>query len=185
MPLTHVENPVDNAGLTHQVLSNLFYGWGYNFYRDENKVRADDLIIRNKASERLGTAKDHLSALERAYRRKALPPPTREKPTPDPEAIALAKELVFAQQALEVRVRTAAVPERDLITQRHRNELATLTVLAAADEAVVRTAWELCDTLEAITDPVVAADTWQTVLARSGLANALKDREERLSMWVR
>jgi hypothetical protein len=28
---------------------NLFYGWGYNFYRLENQLRADDLTVRAKS----------------------------------------------------------------------------------------------------------------------------------------
>jgi hypothetical protein len=28
--------------------TNLFYGWGYNFYRIENQLRADDQMIRSR-----------------------------------------------------------------------------------------------------------------------------------------
>ena len=54
MELKTTANPIDSAGPVKQVLSNLFYGWGYNFYRKENQLRADDLLIRSKVSELLG-----------------------------------------------------------------------------------------------------------------------------------
>ena len=31
-----------------KIAVNLFYGWGYNFYRLENQLRADDLTVRAK-----------------------------------------------------------------------------------------------------------------------------------------
>jgi len=37
-----------NLDAVEQIGVNLFYGWGYNFYRLENQLRADDLTIRAK-----------------------------------------------------------------------------------------------------------------------------------------
>ena len=39
-----------DVGPLRQVAINLFYGWGYNFYREENQLRADDQLIRSKAA---------------------------------------------------------------------------------------------------------------------------------------
>ena len=44
-----------DAGLLRQIATNLFYGWGYNFYRVENQLRADDQLVRTKAASLLGT----------------------------------------------------------------------------------------------------------------------------------
>jgi hypothetical protein len=35
-----------DAGALRQVATNLLYGWGYNFYRIENQLRADDRLVR-------------------------------------------------------------------------------------------------------------------------------------------
>ena len=39
-------DPISGKGPIAQTASLLFYGWGYNFYRVENQLRADDLLIR-------------------------------------------------------------------------------------------------------------------------------------------
>lgn len=153
MELKTVTNPIDSAGVLKQTLSNLFYGWGYNFYRTENKLRADDLLIRSKLSDLLAEARAHIGALESIYRREFLPPPTREHPFPDAEAVRGAKALSRAQQAieaLEVRSRTASVPEMDRVNQRHREERGTLESLSAVDIELVEAVLVLKDKITAI-----------------------------------
>ncbi len=140
MELKNVENPIDSAGALKRTLSNLFYGWGYNFYRKENQLRADDLLIRGKISEDLGKARGSLGALESTYRREHLPAPTREHPFPSSEAVRVAK--IFTQvgqklEAFEIKVRTASVPEMDRIHQRHLQERATLEALTEIDLKLV------------------------------------------------
>ncbi len=77
-----------NLDAVEQIGVNLFYGWGYNFYRLENQLRADDLTIRAKVGWLLGVARGAVEAAESAYRRVNLPAPTREKPRPDVAAAA-------------------------------------------------------------------------------------------------
>ncbi len=55
-----------DAGALRQVATNLFYGWGYNFYRVENQLRADDQLVRNKAAWLLGIAMAGVDAAEQA-----------------------------------------------------------------------------------------------------------------------
>ena len=57
-------DPINSAGPIKQTAVLLFYGWGYNFYRRENQLRADDLLIRTKVGGILAQARSHLSALE-------------------------------------------------------------------------------------------------------------------------
>ena len=71
-----------DAGPLEQVAINLFYGWGYNFYRKENQLRADDQLVRNKVGTLLSSARKSVETAEQAYRRDFLPPPSREKPRP-------------------------------------------------------------------------------------------------------
>jgi hypothetical protein len=42
-----ITNPIEQAGPGRRLLSNLFYGCGYNFYRCEDELHADDLLIRD------------------------------------------------------------------------------------------------------------------------------------------
>jgi len=129
-----------DAGALRQIATNLFYGWGYNFYRVENQLRADDQLVRSKAAWLLGCAMACVDAAETAYRREYLPPPTRARPFPDAEAVAAAQKLermAKAIGALEARMHHLPAPENDRMTQRYRKEAATLETLLGFDERLV------------------------------------------------
>src|ERR1700750_3237913 len=105
-----------DAGLLRQIATNLFYGWGYNFYRIENQLRADDLLVRSKVSWLLGIARASIESAESVYRRGVLPPPSPAKPYPEASAVAGAQSLERLSQsigALEGQVRAQPVPEND------------------------------------------------------------------------
>jgi hypothetical protein len=119
-----------------QIAVNLFHGWGYNFYRLENQLRADDLVVRNQLCALLGRARASVDGAESAYRRIFLPPPSREKPRPDAAAMANAQtleRLSHAIGALEGRIRAQPVPENDRMTERYRQEAPTLQRLIDCD----------------------------------------------------
>lgn len=123
-----------------QVANNLFYGWGYNFYRVENQWRADDQLVRSKAAWLLGIAMAGVIEAETGYRREFLPAPSRKKPFPDPAAIAAAQRLErLAREigALEASIQQQPVPENDRMTQRYREEAPTLKALIHQDEQLV------------------------------------------------
>jgi hypothetical protein len=61
------------AEALEKIAINLFYGWGYNFYRKENQLRADDQLIRSKVGLLLGWARKSVETAERDYRREFLP----------------------------------------------------------------------------------------------------------------
>jgi hypothetical protein len=129
-----------DAGPLRQVAINLFYGWGYNFYRQENQLRADDQLVRAKAGWLLTTARAAIVGAETAYRREHIPPLTRSAPLPDPAAVAGAQALErLAREvgALEARIRNAPVPENDRMTQRYRHEAATLSLLGECDQDLI------------------------------------------------
>jgi hypothetical protein len=135
-----VSNDFYDAGPLRQIATNLFYGWGYNFYRAENQLRADDQLVRNKASELLGIAKSSVGAAETEYRREFLPPPSRQKPFPDAAAVAVAQRLERLAKwigALEALIQQQPVPENDRMTQRYRREAPTLQALIQCDEQLV------------------------------------------------
>jgi hypothetical protein len=129
-----------DAGALRQIATNLFYGWGYNFYRKENQLRADDQMIRSKAASLLGEAMASVGSAESDYRREYLPPPTRAKPFPDAEAVASAQKLERLAKtigALEAQLQHQPVPENDRMTQRYRQEASTLAKLIEHDERLV------------------------------------------------
>ena len=129
-----------DAGALRQIATNLFYGWGYNFYRTENQLRADDQLVRSKGASLLGYAMASVSDAESAYRREFLPAPTSAKPFPDAEAVASAQRLerlARAIGALELALHQQPVPENDRMTQRYRQEAPTLQKLIGHDEQLV------------------------------------------------
>lgn len=187
MELKATANPIDGASTTAQVLSNLFAGWGYNFYRKENQLRADDLLIRSKLSELLGQSRAHLAALEASYRREHLPPPTREHPFPDALAVSNAQALQRVQrdiESIETMIRTASVPEMDRIHQRYRNEGETLQGLVAVDSNLVEVVKSLQDIVSALSDGATAAGETSTLLKASGIEAIWRRREQVLSIWM-
>ena len=124
------------AGALEKIAINLFYGWGYNFYRQENQLRADDQLIRSKVGVLLGSARKSVETAEREYRREFLPPPSREKPRPDAAAVANAQaieRLSRAIGAVQGLITAQPVPENDRMTQRYRQEAGTLQQLGQAD----------------------------------------------------
>jgi hypothetical protein len=123
-----------------QVAINLFYGWGYNFYKVENQLRADDQTVRSKASWLLGAAATAVCSAESDYRREFLPAPTRAKPFPDAEAVASAQKLERLHReliALEQFIPQLPAPENDRMTQRYRLEAPTLANLIRFDSLLV------------------------------------------------
>ena len=140
-----------DAGALRQIATNLFYGWGYNFYRVENQLRADDQLVRNKAAWLLGIAMASVVAVETEYRREFLPAASRAKPLPDAAAVAAVQRLERLARgigALEASIQQQPVPENDRMTQRYRQEAATLKVLIHNDEQLVGQ----CDLLRSMVD---------------------------------
>ena len=150
-----VPDPVDDRPLPgedsrlYRIGVMLLNGYGYNWYRWDNQMRADDLLVRSRASEHLENAVARLRDLEGRYRRKYLPPPTREHPDPDPQHLAAAQHYrAVADRILEIdtRLRGAPVPPDDKIWLRQRGELETLQRLGNCDVVLVARAKELVET---------------------------------------
>ena len=76
-----------DVGLIGQIATNLFNGYGYNFYRAANQVRADDQRVRELAGALLARARAAISKAESDYRREKIPPPTRANPFPIPPSL--------------------------------------------------------------------------------------------------
>jgi hypothetical protein len=168
-----------DAGLLKQVAINLFYGWGYNFYRLENQLRADDQLVRANAAWLLGLAHAALDRAEQDYRREMLPPPSRANPYPDPKAVAACQTMERfggAVGALVGRLHALPVPENDRLTQRYRSEASTLRWLGDCDEKLIGQ----CDLLKTSLEQQTGAWVLENLASlEGGLAAIGKTLEER------
>jgi hypothetical protein len=141
----------DDLSKLDEIAVNLFYGWGYNFYRLENQLRADDLLVREHACWLLGQSRAMIEAAQSAYRRTYLPPPSRARPLPDPGAVAAARSLEALSASIgdvEGIIRALPVPENDRMTQRYRQEAHTLMMLGECDRQLIGMAEMVRQTLE-------------------------------------
>src|SRR5436305_7401964 len=124
-----------------QQLQLLLTGYGYNFYNQANQARADDLLVRERASYYLAQAVATLARLRSEYHTRFIPPLTRANPDPPQEAMAHIREIEATQQSLsrvESHIRGMSVPTRDRIWWRVRQEQALLTKLLEFDLSLVR-----------------------------------------------
>jgi uncharacterized membrane protein len=106
--------PLDmyDTDAVERVAVNLFYGWGYNFYRVENHLRADDLLARHHVAGIVAEARKTVDRAEAAFRAEKLPPPTREKPTHDPQAMRDVATLDPSPRPRTTATRSAIVARR-------------------------------------------------------------------------
>jgi hypothetical protein len=150
-------------------------------------MRADDLLVRSRASEHLESAAARLRDLEGRYRRKYLPPPTREHPDPDPQHLAGARQFrAVADRIIEIdtKLRGAAVPPDDKIWLRQRGKLETLQRLGKCDVLLLVDAKELGSLVadlpaDAAIDPTIEQQIDQHL---GRLVEALTRRDEILAV---
>ena len=143
-----------------QQLQLLLTGYGYNFYSTINQARADDLLVRERASYFLAQAIDMLANLRGEYQRRFVPPLTRENPFPPAEALAQLREIGQAQQELsnvETHIRGMPVPTQDRVWWRFRQEQALLAQLLNFDLALVRSSEQINQYVSQLTP-----DNWHT-----------------------
>lgn len=173
-----------DAGAIRKVATNLFYGWGYNFYRLENQLRADDQLVRAKAASLLGQAAASVAAAESDFRREFLPPPSREHPFPDIAVVASAQKierLGAAIRDIELVIHQQPVPENDRMTQRYRKEAPTLQALIAQDELLVGR----CEMLRSMLENQPAAAMLENFAsAESGLAAIKENLQQRAAILM-
>ena len=169
-----------DVGPLGEVAINLFHGWGYNFYRAENQLRADDQLIRARACALLGQARAALETAEVAYRRTHLPPPTRAQPFPDAQAVAGAQALERLSRAIgavEGQMRHQPVPENDRMTQRYRSEAATLEALGEWDKLLIGQAELLRAMLDGTAGEAALAQLPELEAGVAVLADTMRQRQ--------
>lgn len=147
-----MSNPVSRE------LSLMLSAYGYNLYNDRNRMRADDLLVRQQAAAALADAANALRTLRTEYRRRFIPPPTREQPEPPRDRLDQLSTMTRLQDRLadlETRVRSMPVPPTDKVWERFRHEQTLLAELLTHDYNLIAPSRELRDAAQALT-----ADAW-------------------------
>jgi hypothetical protein len=124
-----------------QQLQLLLVGYGYNFYNKTDQARADDMLVRERASYYLSNAVSTLAQVRNDYATRFIPPLTRANPDPPLEAMAQIREIEARQQAIsqvEAHIRGMSVPTQDKTWWRFRQEQALLMQLFEFDVRLVR-----------------------------------------------
>jgi hypothetical protein len=173
-----------DPGRLKQIAIDLFNGWGYAFYRRENRLRADDLLVRAKLCEVLAAARVSVQAAEQAYRREFLPAPSREKPRPDAGAVREAQVLEALGRAIgtvEGHIRALPVPEDDQMAQRFRREAEMLSRLLEADEMMVGQAEFLREVLTGVDARWVLEHAGELQGQVAALAKGVQERRDLLA----
>lgn len=166
---------MSEPGPIRQRMVQLLGAYGYNLYNDKNRARADDLLVREQAASALGDAANALRDLRAEYRRRFVPPPTREHPEPPRERLDQLAEITRTQDRLadlETRIRGMPVPPHDRVWERYRKEQALLTELLTYDYNLIAPCREAREQAQALT-----ADSWSPEAAAS--LNKLGDLIER------
>lgn len=183
MELRVIINPIAEPGPARRLLSNLFYGCGYNFYRLASELCADDMVIRGKLSQLLRECRVHLSSLEAAFRRQHRVQ-DRDYAFLSPHAVTTSQSLLGAQRdlhAMEAAIRTASAPETDRLHQRQREDRRTLERLVALDGDVLHALVTLRDAVAGFKDGPAAAASIDTLLRASDFSALWARREVLLS----
>jgi hypothetical protein len=141
-------------------LELLLLGCGFNSYRIENQMRADDLLVRQKGGAWLGLAAARLEQLAEEFQRSCMPAPTRQQPYPPAglmdrlNALRLVRQRVLDQ---ELFIQGLSAPAQDKIWRRLRDEAALLSSLLQADAAMLREAAEVQRQVESL-----SAEAWKS-----------------------
>jgi len=146
------------ADAIRRQLDLLMNAYGYNLYEKKNRARADDLIVRETAAGALGTAANSLRTLRTEYRRKFIPPLTRDNPDPPRARLDELAEITRLQERvadLEMRIRSMPVPVQDRAWEKFRQEHQTLNDLLLRDYNLIMPCQNLREQLR-----VVKVDAW-------------------------
>ena len=174
---------VYDPDLVCQVAVNLFRAWPYSAYREAERLRADDQLIRAKAAWLLGLARAAVLAADDAYRRERLPPPTEAQPYPDAAAVAdtqSVERLGRTLSALLAQLNALPTPPSERLARRHREDATTLAALADCDAQLIGQAELLRISLEAKPGAWIVANLASLTPGLAAIGAILCERAERL-----
>lgn len=183
MELRVIINPINEAGPAKRLLSNLFYGCGYNFYRFDHELLADDLLIRGKLSGLLRECRAHLTCLETEFRKQHRAANGGDYSFLSPAAVATAQALLSAQRdlaAMETAIRNTVVPEFTRF-ERRREMRGALEELVMLDGEVVLALVTLRDAVAKLESGSAAAARMDELLRASDFCTLWGRREALLA----
>lgn len=183
MELKVIINPIEGAGPAKRLLSNLFHGYGYSFYRSESRLRLDDLLVRVKLHQLIRESHVHLTLLEATFRHDH-PTSGPEHPYADPHAIATVQTLQRAARdlkAMETAISGAAVPELRPTDQCGGAQRGTLEQLVILDGETLLALVTLRDAVARLSDGAAAAAAIDDLLRTSNFSHLWSCREALLT----
>jgi hypothetical protein len=145
----------------------------FNFYRIENQLRADDLLVRQKAGASFGQAAAALEKLTQQFQRTCIPVPLREHPFPSADVMDRLNALRRTRQRVMDQatfLQGLSAPAQDKIWRRLRDEESVLQSLLQADVAMLRLAAEVLNQAQSIT-----CEAWKSAEGGAAL-EAVLDR---------
>jgi len=157
MELKVIINPIDGTGPAKRLLSNLFYGCGYNFYRSGNELQEDDDLIRDKLRQLLRDSRAHLSSLEAAFRREQRARMGGDYAFLNAAAVATAEILLCAQRDLEAMEAVIGAPTAPQMERLHRCDRQDRGTLVALDGEVLLALVTLRDAIAKLENGAAAA----------------------------
>ncbi len=154
-----------------QKLDLMLLGDGFNFYRAENRLRADDLLVRQKACAPLGDAARRIGELAIEFQNNHIPAPTRDQPYPPAELTAILRQLTELRariSGMAARIQGLPAPAQDRIWRRFRNEQGLLEQLLVADADMLENSGHIQRLCAALTCPEL-----KSPVAGMAISNAL------------
>jgi hypothetical protein len=158
-----------------QQLDLLLSGYGFNYYKAENRARADDLLIRQQAAGSLSQCIGALSSLHSAYHLRYLPAPSRENPFPPREDMQRAADILALRDRIDrlaAAIHGMSVPTQDKIWKRIRRELDLLNRLLSTDYLLISYCDQLREKVAAL-----APESWREGASRAEIEQLMQQLE--------
>lgn len=144
---------MNDDSVVQQQLHLLLTAYGYNLYNTNNRARADDLLVRQRASASIGDAASYIGQVATDFAAHHIPASTRENPYPPMEQMAQLRQVEEFRDRLSTlgsQIRAMPAPTQDRTWARIRSESGTLNALLRLDcrlitvaDTILRVAREL------------------------------------------
>ncbi|MDQ2730652.1 MAG: hypothetical protein M3Y56_03250 [Armatimonadota bacterium] len=174
---------MNEDSVIQQQLHLLLTAYGYNLYNSNNRARADDLLVRQRASASIGDAASHLGEVATDYAAHHIPPSTRENPYPPREQMAQLEqmnELKDQVSTLGALIRAMPAPTQDRTWARIRSESGTLNALLRLDCRLITVADAILHAVQNLSADAWAADRVGELRTQLAEMNTITHERDRL-----
>lgn len=156
--------------------------FGSAVYTEPARLRADDLLVRGRVQQSLGTSTALLRDVAVAYQRDVVPPASSAHPFPDPAAVASMRRADRARAAVDAcleAIRDLVAPDSDHVWNRHRQPTPLLALLVATDRQLVLHGDRVAEALTGLTVDTLDGYDWGPFeAALAELRQALEGRRK-------